>query len=125
MKIIFLAISLICICGCNGIKEATATGYLGIPDQAEYPEKGSPCSEIKDKFYAVTKVKTMDYDEYLWYKKKKLVHYETRHGNTVHFCSIFKDDTETRPAGKDFVLILERWKTTAPNTKGLNPVNNK
>ncbi len=111
MKRVIIPICLIIFIGCSGSKYLTETGYLGIPNQERYPGKSEPISVARNKYFEISEVQLVPFEDYLRYKSTKHVKFVARHGDNIYFCTEFEVDLEIEPGVREWVILLERKKT--------------
>jgi len=119
MKALPTLLCLAFLSGCAGSRYLTVTGYLGIPNQEQHPGKAQPISILRGRYYGISKVELVPYDDYLWYKTRSRIRFEAWDGRTIYFSIEANVDFEIEPGGRDYVIVLERKRTTL--AKGTKP----
>ncbi len=114
MRMIFKSFCLLWLCACTQTHYMTSTGYLGIPNQDQVPGKVDPIPEIRNRYYAISKVEEVPFEIYLWHKERDRAIFEVFCGNIIYFSSEVDTDYEVEPGCRDYVRILERKKTIRP-----------
>ncbi len=102
--------------GCASPTYLTPTGYLGLADDAQYPEEGSVlvADVAAAGYYAVSETENVAWEEYLAAKAAGRARYEAEAGNAVYYCVETDLDLAPAPNVREWVRVLERKKAARP-----------
>ncbi len=97
---------------CLASDYVTASGYLGIPDQATYPDTNTePITEVRDRYWQISTVKDAPYGEYAGAVSNGTAMFVAPQGDIIYFCTEMSGDFEQSAGVWAWVTILYRWKT--------------
>ena len=90
----------------------TASGYLGIPDQATYPTtKTEPITDVRDRYWQISTVNDAPYSDYAGAVSNGTAKFVVTRGDTIYFSTEISGDFAQSAEVRAWVTILNRWKT--------------
>ena len=108
MIILMLAITVECLAS----DYMTTNGYLGIPDQATYPDETTePITDVRDRYWQISMVEDAPYGDYAGAVSNGAAKFVATQGDIIYFCTEMSGDFEQSAEVRAWVTILYRWKT--------------
>ena len=90
----------------------TTNGYLGIPDQATYPDETTePITDVRDRYWQISTVKAAPYGDYTGAVSNGTAMFVATQGDIIYFCTEMSGDFAQSAEVRAWVTILNRWKT--------------